>query len=46
MGGLSALSHTVLGQLKACLVILGGWLLFGQAYPAKATSARRSPSRR
>ena len=37
MGGLSALSHTVLGQLKACLVILGGWLLFGQAYPAKAT---------
>ena len=33
---LCRLSHTVLGQLKACLIILGGWQLFDQAYPARS----------
>lgn len=36
LGACSALTHTVLGQLKACLIILGGWQLFGQAYPARS----------
>mmetsp|Transcript_62262 Transcript_62262/g.103480 ORF Transcript_62262/g.103480 Transcript_62262/m.103480 type:complete len:352 (-) Transcript_62262:179-1234(-) len=36
MGACSALTHTVLGQLKACVIILGGWLLFDQRYPPKS----------
>ena len=36
MGACSALTHTVLGQLKSVVIILGGWLIFGQAYPPKA----------
>ena len=36
LGACSALTHTVLGQLKSVVVILGGWLLFSQAYPPKA----------
>ena len=32
----AALSHTVLGQLKACLFIVGGYLFFDQAYPPKS----------
>ena len=36
MGSCSALTHTILGQLKACVAILGGWLLFAQSYPPKA----------
>lgn len=36
MGACSALSHTVLGQLKACLIIVGGYFLFEQEYPLKA----------
>ena len=36
IGACSALTHQVLGQLKACIVILGGWLLFEQAYPVKS----------
>lgn len=36
MGACSALAHTVLGQLKACVIILGGWLFFAKAYPPKA----------
>ena len=36
MGACSALSHTVLGQLKACLIIVGGYLFFDQAYPPKS----------
>ena len=33
---LVALTHQVLGQLKASVVVLGGWLLFEQGYPAKS----------
>ena len=36
MGACSALTHTILGQLKACIAILGGWLLFSQSYPPKS----------
>ena len=36
MGACSALTHTVLGQVKAVATILGGWLLFQQVYPPKA----------
>ena len=36
MGACSALAHTVLGQLKACVTIFGGWLLFGKIYPPKS----------
>ena len=36
MGACSALTHTVLGQLKAAFIIVGGWVLFGQAYPPRA----------
>ena len=36
MGACSALTHTVLGQLKGCVIIIGGWLLFSQVYPPKA----------
>ena len=36
LGACSALSHTVLGQAKACVIIIGGWLLFRMAYPPKA----------
>ncbi len=36
MGACSALSHTILGQLKACVIILGGWCIFGMHYPPKA----------
>ena len=36
MGACSALSHTILGQLKAVIIILGGWMLFAQAYPPKS----------
>ena len=36
MGACSALTHTVLGQLKACVIILGGWLVLAQVYPPKA----------
>jgi solute carrier family 35 protein E3 len=36
MGACSALTHTVLGQLKACVIILFGWLLLAQVYPPKA----------
>ena len=36
LGACSALTHTVLGQLKAILSILGGWALFAHAYPPKA----------
>ena len=36
LGACSALTHTVLGQLKSVAVILGGWLLFAQYYPLKA----------
>jgi len=36
MGCCSALAHTVLGQLKACGIILGGWFFFAQSYPPKA----------
>ena len=32
----AALSHTVLGQLEACLFIVGGYLFFDQAYPPKS----------
>ena len=36
MGACSALTHTVLGQVKAVVTIFGRWLLFGQVYPPKA----------
>ena len=36
MGACSALTHTLLGQLKACVIILGGYLLFDHTYPLKA----------
>lgn len=36
LGACSALSHTVLGQAKACVIIVGGWLFFRMAYPPKA----------
>lgn len=36
MGACSALTHTLLGQLKACVIILGGFLVFAQRYPPKA----------
>ena len=36
IGACSALTHQVLGQLKACVVILGGWLFFEQVYPLKS----------
>lgn len=36
LGACSALTHTVLGQLKSVVIILGGWLIFSQAYPLKA----------
>lgn len=36
LGACSALTHTVLGQLKSVAIILGGWLIFSQAYPPKA----------
>ena len=36
IGACSALTHQVLGQLKASVVVLGGWLLFDQAYPGKS----------
>ena len=36
MGACSALSHTILGQLKAVVIILGGWLIFAHTYPPKA----------
>ena len=36
LGACSALTHTVLGQLKSVVIILGGWMIFGQAYPPKA----------
>ena len=26
----------MLGQVKACIVVLGGWLLFEQVYPASS----------
>jgi len=38
MGACSALTHTILGQLKACVIIIGGWLLFDQPYPAKSVA--------
>ena len=36
IGACSALTHQVLGQLKASVVVLGGWFIFDQAYPAKS----------
>lgn len=36
IGACSALTHQVLGQVKACIVVLGGWLLFEQVYPASS----------
>uniref|UniRef100_A0A7S0ILM0 Sugar phosphate transporter domain-containing protein n=1 Tax=Calcidiscus leptoporus TaxID=127549 RepID=A0A7S0ILM0_9EUKA len=36
MGACSALTHTILGQLKACVIIVGGWAIFGQSYPTKS----------
>jgi drug/metabolite transporter (DMT)-like permease len=36
MGACSALTHTLLGQLKACVIILGGYLFFAHSYPPKA----------
>lgn len=36
MGACSALTHTILGQLKACVIIVGSWALFGQRYPTKS----------
>jgi hypothetical protein len=36
MGACSALTHTVLGQLKSVVTIIGGVLLFSQPYPPKA----------
>ena len=36
MGACSALSHSILGQLKAVVIILGGWTIFAHAYPPKA----------
>lgn len=36
MGACSALTHTVLGQVKAVCTIIGGWLIFQQVYPTKA----------
>ena len=38
MGACSALTHTVLGQLKAVITILGGFFLFHQVYPPKAVA--------
>ena len=36
MGACSALSHTILGQLKAVVIILGGFMLFAHPYPPKS----------
>ena len=36
IGACSALTHQVLGQLKASVVVLGGWCIFDQVYPAKS----------
>eukprot|EP01062_Namystynia_karyoxenos_P070030 TRINITY_DN65406_c0_g1_i1.p1 TRINITY_DN65406_c0_g1~~TRINITY_DN65406_c0_g1_i1.p1 ORF type:complete len:376 (+),score=84.55 TRINITY_DN65406_c0_g1_i1:111-1238(+) len=33
MGELSALTHVVIGQAKACLTMLGGYLFWREAYP-------------
>ena len=38
MGACSALTHTILGQLKAVVIILGGFVLFAHAYPPKAVA--------
>jgi len=36
MGACSALTHTILGQLKSSAGIIGGWLVLGQIYPLKS----------
>ena len=38
MGACSALTHTILGQLKAVVIILGGFVLFAHPYPPKAVA--------